>query len=309
MCPWVFRGHARQEWPLLPSAWRQDNPIMQACMAEATRRFDLTLPAQSLNWFWHPNYWSGPVSFHDDDEALARALTIRATAEYIPIFEFVDRCDSLGMPVPATGPAPDPILCPNWIAYPRNPLVSDELLMSFDMPPTMALAQHHGIPTRFLDWTRNPIAATFFAVENLSEPELDDKIVVWAIHKSRADAISVEGTFFPAAPNGAPRVDPKINVVRTLARDNKFLLAQSGLFTTIASSGIYFMLSGGRRPSLEEFVAEARPELAVLRRLTLSHEHVPELVDILRREGVSRSTLMPTMDNVARDVCKRWNPA
>jgi hypothetical protein len=44
----------------------------------------------------------------------------------------------------------------------------------------------------------------------------------------------------------------------------------------------------------------------VLRKLMLSHEHLAALVEILRRENVSRSALMPTMDNVADDVRRKW---
>lgn len=279
---------------------------MRACRNEAARRFQAVLPAQTLNWFWHPNIWSGPAVFGRNDVALARRLTIETTAEYLPVWDFAAGCDELGMPVPLAGPEPDPAQDPNWLADPHNPLVGDELLRFSDLPAALALSQHHRIPTRLLDWTRSPMAAAFFAVEPLREPAEGANLVVWALHKRHARDVATEGVSFPNAPHNAPRFDPRIEVVRPSTRDNPFLAAQAGLFTAIARSGIYFLKSGGRRPDLEGFVAEARPQVLVLRKLLLAHEHAADLIEVLRRERVSRSTLMPTMDNVAQDIRTKW---
>jgi hypothetical protein len=306
-CPWVFRGHAREAWQLLPSAWRPNNAIVKNATVEASRRFDAVQPVQLLNWFWHPNFWSEPAVFGAHDVKLARQLTIETTAEYLPIWDFAATSDELGMSVPLAGLPPDPAQNPNWLADAGNPLFGDELLRFSDLPAALALAQHHQIPTRLLDWTRNPMAAAFFAVESLGEPVAGANLVVWALHKGHAGGVATEGVSFPDAPTGVPRFDPTISVVRPSTRENPFLAAQAGLFTTIARSGIYFMKSGGKRPGLEEFVSQANPSTRVLRKLVLAHEHSADLIQILRRENISRSALMPTMDNVAEDVRRRWS--
>ena len=141
----------------------------------------------------------------------------------------------------------------------------------------LALAQHHGLPTRLLDWSYNPLVALYFAVEDMA----DEDGTVFALRAPR----QVPKQMLEESPFGITKpmkFNPRIVVPR--------MWAQEGLFTV--HSNLEEPLTTKSRPGwlVEQFQVPAEMKLRI------RYE--------LYRHGVHRAALFPDLDGLSKHL--KW---
>ena len=176
--------------------------------------------------------------------------------------------------------------------------VSDLRILDDDVR-CLALMQHHGAPTRLLDFTKSPYVAAFFALENAT-----GSAAVFALNTP---------ILWHAAPDGFPKlthdeIDPRKhgNFEAYFASNDhelvwtgepkemdRRLLAQSGTF----------VVPGVIDKPVEEILKRYASTSPIIRKLVFPAPKVrEECMRSLYRMNITNATLFPDLDGLAKSI-------
>ena len=176
----------------------------------------------------------------------------------------------------------------------------------------LALGQHHGLPTRLLDWTYSPFVALHFATANLAAYDRDG--VVWAmdytlVHEqlpdSLRDVLDHEGANV-FTPELLARAAPTFRDLERIA-DEPFcmFLEPPSLDERIVNQYALFSLLSDSRTSLDEWL-DGREE--VIQKILVPAALKWEVRDKLDQANITERVLFPGLDGLTAWLSRYYRP-
>lgn len=306
-CDWIFRGQKSSE-QLLPSLYRHKERTSELTYNHV---FDKT---HGNLVYGVPDLSTAIVNIikstvqHIKDEEIKKLSTIIKAAfiELDQTEKFLERCNRILLPTPPLQLFKEQHYGVNSTDYLYNQLQHyiTKFIQQFHCKlscgygslfvrehlEAMALARHHSVSSRLLDWTEDPLIAAFFSGAN---SKVNDSICVWALNKR----------FFK--PNWGYG---QIAFYEKLSRTGlEFLHIQKGQFTDMLGLDGYYY-EHGEWPKLDQYLLKTYfnsnnnpyPQSVYLKKieLKLNSSKKSGLLKRLERMGLNKYTLMPTYDNV-----------
>ncbi|WHI48957.1 FRG domain-containing protein [Microbulbifer sp. VAAF005] len=244
----LYRGQANAKWGLVPTALRKDSGVLASAMRG---------------------------KHFADDQVFFEFRLLETFAAY---------CDQIGIKIPNDSiefrERHLNIKGEEIHRYYRRP----DLWPNNKLIEIMGLAQHHGVPTRLLDWTRHPYVAIYFAassaLSNMNNWGEDDKLALWVLNKEEESLY------------------PKVKIVTIPGSTTPHLSAQSGLFTVHPHNG-----SRGKKFNIvgleHEFSNVANTPLM---KLTVPVKESIRLRHLCAKIGLTGATIYPSADGAGKAV-------
>ncbi|MDE4084544.1 FRG domain-containing protein [Planococcus maritimus] len=169
------------------------------------------------------------------------------------------------------------------------------------------LMQHHGVPTRLLDWTEEALIALAFAIQNrYSEDEIEFDSVVWCLEPTilNSNCINGDNKFIPnieekeisSAFNMASRSQMRNNfpaaIIGSLNSDR--IVSQKGVFTIFPKPPNVVPLE--ELPGANNFLS----------RIIINKNEINGIQQELFRLGITEGRLYPDLDSVAKEILREY---
>lgn len=172
-----------------------------------------------------------------------------------------------------------------------------EYMQYADMQPqnewdVMALAQHHALPTRLLDWTTNPLIALWFAVGEcpIEYKNPNNNGVFWILGADKSDYLNLDDTEAKG-----PYSNSKTMIFRPKAVARR-ISAQSGLFTA------HKINKDGKMLALDHNVAYK----AKLTKFLIPYNEMKFLRKSLIDIGINPTSIYPDLDGLCKKLQSRF---